>query len=260
MAKWTVEKTNSVLTFLALLVIIGQTWLSREQFKLQEETANRSWSAELLATIYSDPPLPPHVRQEAVLAYLRHQRTVEKGEVRLSGANLAGMHLDEEIFIDADLSNANMKGCFLNRADLEGANLSGTDLTNAELNGTKLNDSQLNGAKLADAKLRGSDLSGSNLRGTRFNERFSVDLATGFVHYHRGAYVMGVDFTKAEFDQSTEFCAVNAEGAKLGKAIGLKRLHIDCATVNYDTTLPPGIHHPLPTETGEENQGASSAP
>src|SRR5689334_5637949 len=79
-------------TFFALLVIITQTFISRQQLDLQEETSNRAWTGVALATVYSQPPLPLHVHQKARLAYLLLKRDGRK-LIRLPRADLTGIDL-----------------------------------------------------------------------------------------------------------------------------------------------------------------------
>lgn len=243
--KWNADKAQVIvayLTFVALLVVIYQTFLSQRQYKLQEETTNRAWAAEHLAAIYSDPPLPRHVRQEAVRAYLRLQQ-VANSEVRLPSADLRDMNLEEEVFTRADLTDAKMERCVLNRADLKEARLHRAELLGAELNSAHLEDAKLIRTNLSNAKLQGSFLNGADLRGARFSQFVEHDLATNFKDYILGAVVRGANFEDALFDSSTVFCEVDAEGAKLHKVIGFDEEHVEFCTfkVSDSTTLPPSL-------------------
>lgn len=243
--KWNTDKAQvyaTRLTFVALLVVIYQTYLAREQYTLQEKATNRAWAAEQLATIYSNPPLPRHVRQEAVRAYLRLQQVLD-GEVRLPSADLRGMNLADEVFTKADLTEAKMEQCVLNGADLTKAKLIRAELVGAELNGATLDKAELIGANLADAKLRMSSLKGADFRGARFSF-VSHDLATDIKEYFLGAVALGANFEDAVFDSSTVFCKVNAEGARLGNTIGLELKNAATCTlsVNGSTILPPNLN------------------
>ena len=82
-----------------------------------------------------------------------------RGEVDLSGADLADRSL-----VFADLAGANLSNANLSHADLSGANLRGADLRGANLTGV-----DFRGAILAEANLTGANLAGANLIGVELS-------------------------------------------------------------------------------------------
>src|ERR1700752_3578543 len=78
--------------------------------------------------------------------------------VRLSNANLAGVHAEFTYFGEADLSGAILNGADLSQAYLRGAQLACASLERARLCETELSEADLTKARLAGAALRGARL------------------------------------------------------------------------------------------------------
>ncbi len=79
-------------------------------------------------------------------------------ECHLAGLDLHDLALAERDFAAADLRDAALDGCVLERARFAGANLSRATLRRADLRGADLRGANLAGATLAGADLRGADL------------------------------------------------------------------------------------------------------
>ena len=85
-------------------------------------------------------------------------------------ANLTNADLKGAILTNADLTNANLTGADLTNADLNGANLryadmTGADLTYANLTNVNLTNAILKGADLTNAILKGANLTNADLKG-----------------------------------------------------------------------------------------------
>lgn len=89
--------------------------------------------------------------QELLHRYALGDRDFTK--IDLSGANLAGMYLNNANFIGANLSYANLRNTQLNRVKLIAADLTQADLRGASLKKAKLMGAILDGANLIDADL-----------------------------------------------------------------------------------------------------------
>jgi hypothetical protein len=230
-------------TVFALFKIVDQTRLSSEQLKLQRETSDRTWAAELLTAVYEN-ATPQHVRAEAVRAYILLQRDL-KGQVRLPRANLQDMDLvdDDKFLARADLESAEMRGIILESAKLQNAVLAGANLGSASLRGADLSDANLSQAQLYMTDLSGSTLVNVNFEGAEFNQQ---DAGTG--RRVGGANARGANFSGARFDEYTKFCRVDISGAKLRDAKGLTQNHLSCVITDSETTLPHGLHAPRPGE------------
>ncbi len=96
-------------------------------------------------------------------------------EADLFGANLIKADLVRANLVRADLQlailkEANLFGANLAGADLKLANLVEAELPSADLAGAKLNGARLQGANLNSANLAGANLAGANLEGTNLSE------------------------------------------------------------------------------------------
>ena len=87
-------------------------------------------------------------------------------DANLSNCNLVGVYLNNADLNNADLSGANLTGADLTGADLEGADLTGANLTGAILSDANLSDANLTGADLTGAVLSDAVLSDATLVAT----------------------------------------------------------------------------------------------
>lgn len=81
----------------------------------------------------------------------------------LVGRNFRGLHLDGTIFLEANLSRADLSDAQLVGADLSGAVMHSINLEGADLQDAILVGADLTGGNLAGANLTGADISGANL-------------------------------------------------------------------------------------------------
>lgn len=88
--------------------------------------------------------------------------------VVLGGADLRIAHLRRANLFRADLSNANLSGVDLSDANLREANLNHTDLTKANLNGASLTSAFAREANLNQANLLAANLRSANFRNANF--------------------------------------------------------------------------------------------
>ena len=96
------------------------------------------------------------------------------------GVNLTGIDFQAGVdFIDADLSEANLRRTDLSEADLGDANLSEANLRRADLSEADLGDANLSEAELYYADLSGADLGDANLSEAKlcFADLSRVDLS-----------------------------------------------------------------------------------
>jgi uncharacterized protein YjbI with pentapeptide repeats len=165
-----------------------------------------------------EPAAPPDVAQEAHgrdagpagaaarartvaddLVELRQRGQSARG-MRLVGADLAGLDLQQLDLIGADLSGAVLRETNLGGARLQGAKLVGADLHAARLDGADLTGTDLTRATLTEAVLDGAILTRSNLahaNGTGASLRRAQGAQASFA---RGLW-QGADFSGAELDQ-----------------------------------------------------------
>jgi uncharacterized protein YjbI with pentapeptide repeats len=97
-------------------------------------------------------------------------------DVKLRGLDFLGSRMEGVILDDADLTNANLKGCDLYWGFLCGINLTNANLENAKLNGANLKDANLTGSNLcgtdfgADAFGKFPELSNTNFTGATYDD------------------------------------------------------------------------------------------
>ena len=87
-------------------------------------------------------------------------------DANLSEANFRGCILDNVNLCRANLTRVGLCGAYLNNANLTDAKLKSADLRSAKLTNAILIDADLRGAYLSEANLSGANLSGANLYGT----------------------------------------------------------------------------------------------
>jgi len=150
--------------------------------------------------------------------------------VRLDGADLTEIKLN-----NANLSNANLEKAVLLRAelrsaDLSSADLSAADLSNADLRRAKLTDEvNLFGAEMPGANLRGAYLGGVNLHGANLS---SAKLQGAYMAWVN-AY--GVDLSNAELD-GAYMNGAQLQGANLDNA---SMIGTDLSNATIWQTTPP---------------------
>jgi uncharacterized protein YjbI with pentapeptide repeats len=229
----------AVATVIALFKISDQTELSRAQLKLQKETSDRSWTAELLARAY-DGNAHRYVREETVRAYILVQRDLNK-QVRLPQANLEDMNLgeDDQYLKEADFTSTRMRAINLEGGKLQGAKFNGADLSNASFR-----NADLTGADFSTATLYWTDFSGSTLVNVDFKGANFAQLSQGTGDPTGNVVARGANFSGAMFDEYTKLCQIDLSSAKLADAKGLTQQHLSCAITDESTTLPQGLHPP----------------
>jgi uncharacterized protein YjbI with pentapeptide repeats len=109
-------------------------------------------------------------------------------------------HLENAVFYNADLREADLTRAQLQGASLARAQLQGASLDYAQLQGASLDDEQLQGASLREAQLQGASLEGAQLQGTSLREAqlqgASLDNAI-----LRGALLDGAYLWRAQLDE-----------------------------------------------------------
>lgn len=116
-----------------------------------------------------------------------------------------------------DLSQADIRGAFVDEAQLDGTYLYGADISHAHLPHAHLAGAHLNGASLNGTHLPHADLRNAELTKANFND----------------AFLLAVDFSGAYL------C-----GADLRYARSLTQEQLDSAKGDADTRLPSGLHMP----------------
>jgi hypothetical protein len=94
---------------------------------------------------------------------------LDLSEADLRGANLSGADLGGVNLRRVDLRGANLSRANLVWADLDGANLSGANLSRANLGVADLGEADLRGANLSGADIGGSNLDEANLSGANLS-------------------------------------------------------------------------------------------
>lgn len=97
--------------------------------------------------------------------------SIQIAGLKLAGANLSGADLSGGKFCDCDLRNARLQKARFGLGDFRNANLSGADLTGCYLNGAvmtgvNLTNAILTRANLVKTRLNRADLTGANLKQT----------------------------------------------------------------------------------------------
>lgn len=151
-------------------------------------------------------------------------RNFDLSHCNLSGAKMQGANFHAAQMQGAKLLGAQMQGTNLNKANIQRANISGSDLQGASLNFAKMQrakiiDADMNCAEFGDAQMQGINLSLSKIQGTKllaakmqrsnlqdaqihladlsFAKFDSVQITSAL---KTAASVIGVDFTKTDFD------------------------------------------------------------
>jgi hypothetical protein len=115
---------------------------------------------------YSSNPIKVHVdMQEAVTAITQRNYTYD-----VSGETL---DLSGSLFVQANLVNANFRGCNLKTANFGNTNLEGVDFSGVNLEGAIFYGADLSNAILKDAKLKGAKYCSE----TKFPDNFEPDIA-----------------------------------------------------------------------------------
>lgn len=145
-----------VTSILLMLLLVGQTWLTRPDLARASESkqAIGETPIEIYALLNQPGPL---------WLYNINLSRAELRAVNLRDANLYYANLERADLWLADLSNANLsfanlKNADLGSADLERAWLYSAELDDADLEGADLRKADLSGASLLRADLDGADL------------------------------------------------------------------------------------------------------
>ena len=137
-------------------------------------------------------------------------RVADLSEADLRDANLSGANLSEADLRVADLRDTNLRKANLRDANLNGVNLSEADLSEADLKVADLRDANLSGVNLSEADLRDANLSGVNLSEADLSE---ADL--------RDANLSGVNLSGVNLS-GFNLSGTNLSGANLSR-VNLKR-------------------------------------
>ena len=112
-------------------------------------------------------------------------------KIMLSGAQLDQMTLEGALFVEADLSNANLSQSLLARANLSRAIMQGANLEKADLTHAIMSSAQLSDAVLVGANLDGADLTNACLAKANLSDAFLLQTS------YQGASLEGAIITRA---------------------------------------------------------------
>ncbi|MEK9627578.1 MAG: pentapeptide repeat-containing protein [Nitrospinota bacterium] len=126
-----------------------------------------------------------------------------------------------------DLSNADIRGCKLQKINLANANLTEAKLQFSNLNGAALENANMTKAKLQEANLQSANLKGSNLSKAGL-------LESNLQH----ANFENAKLEGAQFNEESIFNQTNLKGANLKGATGLTKSQIDLSLTDSNTQLP----------------------
>ena len=117
------------------------------------------------------------------------------------------MNHSQQVLVNADFSNQDLRGDTFNLANLREANLSGSDLEGSTLFGAKLHDANLSNTNLRDSTLDSAIFDGTDLTNAVLEDAFAFN--TRF----NNVTITGADFTNVPLrgDALTTLCEV-AEG------------------------------------------------
>jgi uncharacterized protein YjbI with pentapeptide repeats len=107
---------------------------------------------------------------ENAVFYNADLREADLTRAQLQGASLARAQLQGASLEGAQLQGASLREAQLQGASLEGAQLQGASLDDAELQGASLDGAQLQGASLARAQLQGASLDYAQLQGASLDD------------------------------------------------------------------------------------------
>jgi uncharacterized protein YjbI with pentapeptide repeats len=102
---------------------------------------------------------------ELTLDYIAGNKGTNLQGACLQKAILERVRACGAIFLDADMSQTNIRDADLRCADLRRANLQDADLRGADLRGANLQDANLQGAILDEANFKGANVKGTILEG-----------------------------------------------------------------------------------------------
>ncbi|MBI1296944.1 transporter substrate-binding protein [bacterium] len=134
----------------------------------------------------------------------------------LVGRNFRGLHLDGTIFLEANLSRADLSDAQLVGADLSGAVMQSINLEGADLQDAILVGADLTGGNLAGANLTGADISGANLSSATLT---GVDLTQTTLRGARfiGAELIGANLIGAQLN-AVDLSLANMNGVRMVNA------------------------------------------
>jgi uncharacterized protein YjbI with pentapeptide repeats len=133
-----------------------------------------------------------------------------------------------------DLSQADIRGC-----QLQKINLSNVDLKEAKLQYSNLTGATLEKADLNKAKLLETSLQSANLKNTNFSGAGLLESNLQF------ADLENANLEGAQFNEGTIFNQTNLKGAKLKDATGLTTDQVNLCQTDSHTELPDYLEEEL---------------
>tara|TARA_A100001037_G_C14725149_1_gene446306 strand:- start:5 stop:511 length:507 start_codon:yes stop_codon:yes gene_type:complete len=126
-----------------------------------------------------------------------------------------------------DLSEADIRGCKLQKVNFSNTNLKEAKLQYSNLTEATLENASLNRAKLLEANLQSAKLKGANLSGAGL-----LEANLQFTDFENAK------LEEAQFNEGTIFNQTNLKGAQLKGATGLTTSQIDLSRTDSKTQLP----------------------
>jgi len=126
-----------------------------------------------------------------------------------------------------DLSEADIRGCKLQKVNFSNTNLKEAKLQYSNLTEATLENASLNRAKLLEANLQSAKLKGANLSGAGL-----LEANLQFTDFENAK------LEEAQFNEGTTFNQTNLKGAQLKGATGLTTSQIDLSRTDSKTQLP----------------------
>jgi len=137
-------------------------------------------------------------------------------ETNLEGANLSWADFTGSFIQNTKFQQANLRGANLSGVSLATNNLEGADFSNANLSGALLVHSNLQNAMLRGTNLQNANLSGANLSGAFLIEDFYIDQASNEFIYI-AANLEGTDLSKVNLSGAV-LSGINIQKANLSGA------------------------------------------
>jgi uncharacterized protein YjbI with pentapeptide repeats len=145
----------------------------------------------------------------------------KKVEWREHSIDLHARDLNGAVFLNANLTKANLLGAKLQGATLDGATLQGASLNGAQLQGASLNRASVQGASLEDAQLQGASLVNIQLQGSSLLRARLQGASLSSAQLH-GASLANAQLQGALLDdaqlQGALLAGANLKGASLNRA------------------------------------------
>ena len=155
-------------------------------------------------------------RNEGIVTQLRE--TIETLK-----EDLKGVELEQSVFVNAKLGEANFEEAYLDRVNFQGADLSGANLKNAELYLSNLEKANLNSAKLQDSMLGEANLKEASLKSANLKDASLMEAGLQGANLDE-AILVGVDLSEAKLINT------NLQNADLQRA-NLQRANLQSANL-----------------------------